>query len=286
MKPAHLILAHSQPKQLEQLIRKLNHPDADFYIHIDAKVNIGIFHALKQYVNVYFIKKRVKVSWGSYSIVQATINGFKEILSSNNEYDFINLLSGQDYPLKDTDYIHEYLNRKKGFQFMEFYSVTDQWHEAIPRITKYHFADYNIPGRYKLEKIINAITPERKMPQNLIPVGRSQWFTITTDAAKYIIEYLKNHPDVKRFFKLTWAPDELVFQTILYNSPYKHNMVNDNLRFIDWSEGKPSPRTFTINDMPALQQTEKLFARKFNMDIDENVFTKIDQANAIPLTVF
>jgi hypothetical protein len=35
MKLAHLILAHNQPKQLERLLKRLQHNNADIYIHLD-----------------------------------------------------------------------------------------------------------------------------------------------------------------------------------------------------------------------------------------------------------
>ena len=74
---------------------------------------------------IFFVEKREKVYWGAYSIVKATINGFEAIVASNNSYDFINLLSGQDYPIKPLDEIHGFLEANAGKAFMEFYSVEE-----------------------------------------------------------------------------------------------------------------------------------------------------------------
>jgi hypothetical protein len=276
MKIAHIILAHAQPGQLQRLVRKLSHPDADCYIHIDAKSNIAEFSTLQNMPDVHFIKKRVKVTWGSYSMVQATLNAFEQIIASGIQYDYINLLSGQDYPLNEASFIHQYFALHTGKQFMEFYSIYDTWHEAIPRIAKYHLINYDVPGKYKLEQVVNKLMPVRRMPLRLEPVGRSQWFTITLPAVKYIMRYLQDYPEVVCFFKLTWAPDEFIFQTILYNSDFKQDMVNDNLRYIDWSEAKPSPKTLTVTDIPLLKQTECLFARKINLDKDKALADAID----------
>jgi hypothetical protein len=276
MKIAHIILAHAQPGQLQRLIKKLSHPDADCYIHIDAKSNVMEFAPLQNMSNVHFIQKRVKVAWGSYSMVQATLNAFEQIIASGIQYDYINLLSGQDYPLNEASFIHQYFALHSGKQFMEFYSIYDTWHEAIPRIAQYHLINYNVPGKYKLGQVINKLMPVRRMPNGLEPVGRSQWFTITLPAVKYIVSYLQDYPKVIRFFKLTWAPDEFIFQTILYNSDFKQDMVNDNLRYIDWSEAKPSPKTLTLADSPALEQSECLFARKINLDTDKALADAID----------
>jgi len=276
MKIAHLILAHAQPYQLQRLVRKLYHPDADCYIHLDAKSNAAGFAVLQKIPNVRFIQKRAKVTWGSYSMVQATLNALEEIVASGIQYDYVNLLSGQDYPLNEASFIHQYFALHRGRQFMEFYSVYDTWHEAIPRIAKYHLVNYDVPGKYKLEQMANKLLPVRRMPKGLEPVGRSQWFTITLSAVRYILYYLHDHPEVSRFFKLTWAPDEFIFQTILYNSQFREEMVNDNLRYIDWSEVKASPKTLTIKDVAALQQSDCLFARKINMQTDEALVDAID----------
>lgn len=268
MKIAHLILAHNQPLQLARLIDRLSHPDAYFFIHIDAKTDLEQFKFLTQKERVFLISDRVKVRWGAYSIVQATINGFKAIVNSGKQIDYVNLLSGADYPIKTTAEIHHFLIKNAGKNFMAFESVHEQWHEAISRLTTYHLTNYEFPGKYFVQKWLNKFAPLRKMPQNLTPVGRSQWLTINNGAVKYILDYLEKYPEVSRFFELTWAPDEIIFQTILYNSPFKNSMVNNNLRYIDWSEGKPSPKTLMEDDFMKLNKSDALFARKFDPSVN------------------
>jgi len=264
MKIAHLILAHNQPHQLARLIDRLSHEDAYFFVHIDAKTDMEHFKFLTLNERVFLISDRVKVRWGAYSIVQATINGFKAIVNSGKQIDYVNLLSGADYPIKTTAEIHLFLKERAEKNFMAFESVHEQWHEAISRLTTYHLTNYEFPGKYFVQKWLNKLAPPRKMPGNLIPVGRSQWLTINSEAVKFILEYIEKHPEVTRFFKLTWAPDEIIFQTILYNSPFKNSMVNNNLRYIDWSEGKPSPKTLVEEDFIKLIKSDALFARKFD----------------------
>src|SRR6478735_10646508 len=110
MKIAHLILAHSQPDQLSRLINRLSSKDADCFIHIDAKANLENFKKITQIPNAFVLNKRVNITWGSYSIVQATLDGLSSIIASNKNYDYINLLSGQDYPLKSILEIGQYLS--------------------------------------------------------------------------------------------------------------------------------------------------------------------------------
>ena len=53
-------------------------------------------------------------------------------------------------------------------------------------------------------------------------------------------------------------------------------MVNDNLRYIDWSEGKDSPKTLTIADKDAILASPKLYARKFDMAKEPGVLDFLD----------
>lgn len=276
MKIAHLILAHENPSQLKRLIQRLRHNDAKFYIHVDLKADIHPFLFL-QAEQVSFIVNRVKVQWGAYSIVQATVNSLAEILEDDFRCDYINLLSGQDYPIKSTEVIHDFFRNNPNKAFMHTLSVENEWQEAIPRLTKYHLSNYTFSGKYTLEKCLNFFMPKRKLPNNLIAVGRSQWFSISIQHAEYIVTYLQKNTKVKRFFELTWGSDEFVFQTILFNSVFQKDMINDNLRYIDWTEGNASPKTLTINDLTILLDSGKLFARKFNENKDCSVLNELDK---------
>lgn len=276
-KIAHIILAHNNPEQLLRLIGRLQHPDADVYIHLDGKAGIGAFAAILKIPNVYFIQSRVKVYWGSYSIIQATINSFTEILAAKKNYAYINLLSGNDYPIKSTAQIHEFFNRHPGRIFMEYVTTdSDWWHSIKTRVTQYHLTDFHFPACYYVQVLLNKIMPERKAPASLQFVGRSQWLTLTSDAAQYVVDYLRDNPKIRQFFRLTWGADEILIHTILYNSPFKDKIENNNYRYIDWSEKKASPKTLNMADADMLVNSPCLFARKFDLAGEPEIFNYLD----------
>lgn len=277
MRIAHLILAHKNPPQLERLIVALKHPAFYFYIHIDKKINIQLFEYLSKYDNVFFIKNRTKIFWAAYGTIQATINGLKEI--SEFQYNYINVISAQDFPLKSTAYIYNFFLNNSQKQFITCKSVEHEWKEAKVRIKKYHLINWKIPGKYVLEKLTNTILPERKFPLNYTIVGRSNWFTITSDAAQYLLDFLKEHPEIVRFFKYSWGADELIFSTILYNSHFK-NLIEDNLVYVDWSEEKAHPKILKAEDFNSLIASDKLFARKFDMDTDSAILEMLEKVIA------
>src|ERR1700744_5360518 len=107
MRIAHLILTHKNPQQLESLIKALDHPAFDFYIHVDKKVDQAPFYFLTRKKNVFFIEDRVRIYWAGYGTIQATLNGFRQILLKR--YDYINVTSGQDFPLQSPADIYQYI---------------------------------------------------------------------------------------------------------------------------------------------------------------------------------
>jgi len=276
---AHLILVHSKPGQLMRLVKKLAHSKAFFFIHVDAKTDILPFRKALEDVNgVYFVDKRVDIQWATYSMVEATVNGFEAIVASGLAIDYVNLLSGQDYPIQPVSKFHDFLKMNPGKAFMQCLDIETEWTEAISRVRSYHLTHWSIPGKYKFQKALNLIMPRRKLPENLIPVGRSQWFTITLKHVVFIIRRLETNPAFSRFFSYSWAPDEIIFQTLLYNSTFRSDIVNDNLRYIDWSEGLKNPKMLTKEDLPSMMQSGCFFARKFaeNDEVLSLIDAKID----------
>lgn len=275
MKLAHLLLVHKNPLQVKRLINCLNHDDSDIFIHLDLKCDLAEYKNLASTKNVHFIKNRIKVKWGGYSTLQATINGFEEILRNGSVYSHINLLSGQDYPLKDITQIQDFLFKNQDKSFIEYHSIDEEWYNGRIRIAKYSFGDFEFPGNDMLERFVNFMTPKRKIPLNLKPYGRSNWLTITPVSARYAIDFLNKHPSLKRYFKMMWGSDEVVIQTILLNSSMKDTIINDNLRYIELGENA-HPKILTSADIDVLINSGKLFARKFDFHTDMTILDYLD----------
>lgn len=276
MKLAHLILCHKGPEQLGRLVNSLSHPDADIYIHVDKKTDIKEFEALLNIPRVYFINNRQSVNWGGYSMVQATLNSFEQILASGVEYGHVNLLSGMDYPLKSAAYIHKFCAENAGKAFMHI-SLNRDPNDVAQKLKKYYLKDLNIKkGQHLAERVTTAVFP-RKIPDGFVPVGNSQWFTIPLVCVAYIVKYLEDNTAIRRLFKYMWSPDDMIFQSVLYNSPYRDIMVDNDLRYTEWVDGRPSPNVLTMDNKESLTHTDKLFARKFDVDKDSAILDYLDR---------
>ncbi len=280
MRIAHLILAHKSPDQLERLIRRLTHPQSDVFIHLDAKTNYHVFAPLALLPNIRFIKYRHNVTWGGFSLTQAALEGFREIIRSPVSYDFINLMSGEDYLIKPPEAIHDFLKEHIGYSFLEYYSYDSEWWQINKsRITQYHLNEFAFPGKYIFQELLNYLLPSRIFPLfNKIYGGNmGGWYTLSRDCAAYLVNFMDMHPQLKRFAKLTWGSDEFLIHTILLNSSLSTSIINNNLRYIDWSHGGSSPKILTIDDLPSLRSSTRLFARKFDIKKDTIVLDQLDQ---------
>jgi hypothetical protein len=285
MRIAHLIIAHKNPTQLLRLVKRLQDPHFDIYIHIDRKVNICEFQMLKEIPNVFFIERRVLIRWGGNSTLMAIINSMQEVLGKENRYDFINLLSAQDYPLKSSEEIVEFLKANIRYNFISF-DVARQskwWREAVARFEKYHLTDVPIKGKYFFQSIINRLAPKRKFPGHMELYGseKSAWWTVSGECAKFVIQEVTGNRRLRSFLRYCWGTDEFVVATIIMNSPFRHYTYNNNLRYIDWSEGNPNPKILTKEDLPNLKNSNMLFARKFDIDVDHTILDEIDQYNQV-----
>jgi hypothetical protein len=277
LKLAHLILVHDNPVQLERLVRRLLSPNTDVYIHLDMKCRPEDFDNVSSLSGVVFIANRTSVIWGEYSMIEATLRSFEEILNTAKTYSHVNLLSGSDYPLKHVSQIERFLFANADKTFMKCRAIYGDWEESRSRLTKYNLGAYRFPFRYVVQRVFNSVLPKRKVPKQLKPYGMSQWITITPESIEYVMTYLKENPQVHRFLKLTWGVDELLFQTILLNSPLRENIVNDHLRYIKFQPRASRPNTLTIADAETLAASGKLFARKFSLKEDSAIYDFLDK---------
>jgi hypothetical protein len=281
MRIANLILTYTNPAQTERMIKNMSHENFDFYIHVDKKFDITPHLYLKSLNNVYFIENRTDVKWADFSTVLATFQCIKEIVAVGVKYDYINFLSGQDYPLVHPEQLNEFFITNLGKEFLSYRDIRNDWKEGLIRMEKFYLTGYDFSGKYLVQNFINKMMPKRKFPYGLHPYGKSMFWMLSPDAAMHVVNTVEGDKKLLHFFSLCWGSDEFVFQTILMNSSYKNKVVNNNYRYIDWSAGGANPKVLGIEDAERIMKSEMLFARKFDMTnkpaildfIDKNLLT-------------
>jgi hypothetical protein len=230
---------------------------------------------------VHFIQKRHRIVWGGYSITECYIDGMKEVMD-HAPYDYVILMSGQDYPLRTNEEFHRYLKDNKGFSIMGGEAQTPKsnwWFYAKDRYRFYHLNDYHFFGKKFIHKASKRLLPNRKFlyPGYQLFGGPGATFcALTGQAASYLVRFMEGNHKARRYAKLTHASDEFWFQTLLMNSPLKDKVINDLIWYIDWGGVSKHPRILTVLDYPALVNSGKFFARKFDMYEDERVLDMLD----------
>ena len=86
------------------------------------------------------------------------------------------------------------------------------------------------------------------------------------------MNFIKQNPAFVNLFKFAGLSDEVFLQTIIL-SPFKEQIINDDLRYVAW----PSPAILAKNDLENLLNASELFGRKIDAAIDAEVLDLIDQ---------
>jgi len=279
MRIACIIMAHKDPQQIERLINKFRQLPFDFYIHLDKKIKRSPFDYLSQIPNVYFIQQRVRVRWASFSFLNAILQSLKEVLGKETAYDFLSIMSGQDYPIKPVSSFYNELKNNIGKNFISYEVDGKWWQHAISRIHKYHFTNFGFRGKYKIQFFLNAFLPNRKFPLAFELYGgpRAMCMTVTSDCAGYLVKFVETNKKLRRFIRFTWGPDEFVIPTLIMNSKYKETIINNNFYYIDWTKGGSNPKILTSEDYDQLISSDKMMARKFDIVQEPAILDLLDK---------
>jgi len=259
MKIAYIILAHKNPEQLTRLISRLNTKTTSFFVHIDQATNEETYgqmvKQLSLFPNVYFLKK-YHTYWGSFNLVKATFEGIKELFKTAIDFDYVMFLSGQDYPIKSNAQIEQFLSKNLGKEFIEYYPLPcENWGDEnftinVDRIecwfingklVKHDFIALSESSSLKVRIFLtlcsllirlNILPRKRKFPEGFQPFCGSAFWCLSRNCAEYINNFIQQNPAFINFFKFAGIADEVFFQTIILNSPFKEQVINDDLKYV------------------------------------------------------
>lgn len=245
------------------------------FVHLDVRCPYaGEFDVLP---NVTLLPIRRRLVYAGYGFVQVILDAF-QLAKAKESFQYFNVMSGQDYPIKSTAAFYQFLKASYGTEFFEIYDMPS-WPQAYHRYERFHFIEWEIKGRYRIENIINRFMPKRKFFPGIEPFGRSAWFTATDHFVDHALKFIETHPRFIRHMKTVWSPDEFIFNTIAMNSYLRDKVTFNNLRHIDWSEGNVTPKIFKRHDHQTLLESPCFLARKFDDTVDAAILDLLDQSN-------
>lgn len=283
---AVLITAYKDFASLERLVRRLDRKFFKVYIHVDRRSAFRKRHIRELKRLGASVTKRYHVRWGSITHLYAMIDLLRGAIDAGG-IEYVHLISGQDYPLGDAA---EFRRRCDGRIFMDFQLVSNE-------------SDY-IKDRYRLRnlfyflelgsRITNRLYPIFDVPsrwlQNLIGLHRTHfgpfdalykgtaWMSFPAAAAAALLNDAASDHFLKAI-RTTYLPEEVFFQTYFLNSRLRGSVVNDDLRYIDWSSRNGSiPAFLDESDLGPILCSDALFARKMSSDISADLLDQIDAA--------
>ncbi len=294
----YLILAHNNLEQLELLIKKIKTENSEIYVHVDKKIS-----DFKKNKNVHYIENRQTINrWGT-SMIKAELLWFSEIYKNMKKWDHIILMSWQCYPIKNMEYIENYIQKLWNQSCMSY----DKAGKFVWRLNRYYFYDLRIRVPKKLDDlifsfaslfttiwsphrvpvvnivlwmIVSFILPKRKYLTTRYKIYKwSQWMVLSYKHIKWILEFLETE-EWKKYsssFEYTSCSDEMFFQIMMLNDEgIKTEIDNELLRYFIREDNANSPNILTMKDLDSIKKSDKLFARKFDIDIDSKILEEID----------
>ena len=302
MQKNYLILAHKNPLQLSRMIERLDDGASKFFIHLDAKTPIEPFAACLEGAHICFIEPRERCVWGDFSIVRATIHLME---AASKEQGFFILMSGQDYPIQSQGYINAFLESNKGFDFIEIEPLEEKWKPKMvkDKLEHYHilhseerghsncYAPFSYCSVFQQLRTLTHLLKGRlsmknfrllcSLPKRVTPFERqyagSQFWAFSERTFYAMLHYIREHKAaLEGYYKYTSSPDEIYFHSVLMDLVAKDSTIKlkDPITYVNYFRKN---NVFVSEDFDKLTSAKgKLFARKFDTDIDIEILNKLD----------
>ena len=317
MSVLYLITSHRDPDQVLRLARTLRRgsPGSAIAIHHDRSRSTLDPAPFQEMDDVYLLPFSVPVEWGGMSIVEMNLRSFRWVLR-HLEFDWLILLSGQDYPIRPLHEIEAALRSADHDGFLEAPAeVSDRIAVPDPSRIRYSFAFRYFYRYVTLPRWPRNVPPRVRRPMSAalwkvlprvqdvvflhpMPAGErarlgfrrlrtpftesfrcykaSPWFTLRWRAVERLAVIGPREQSLWRYYRRTAIPDESYFQTILFNDR-SFRFHPDNMVFSKWNPGSGSPEVLTRADVPELVRSGKFFARKFDVTVDPATLDDVDR---------
>jgi hypothetical protein len=278
-----LLLVHKAPDQVSRLVEVLS--PCPVLVHVDSRVSGVVWSGFEEMAGRYSyveLVPRVRTGWASWGLVEAMLGAVQPFLDSGCTH--LVKMTGQDYPLRPVPQLAEFFAQNLGKSFVP--------HDKIPvgfmgdkdggwsRVRNWHLP---VAARRV------SIPMNRRPPEGVTPFYGAAEFVISAPLARWLLDEVDHRPELVKFFRRTWAPDELFVPSLAMTSPLAADVSPANLWFTDWTAGGPHPKVFRRQDIDRLSAAAlgqagplpggqiKLFARKFDTASDSAVLDLVDR---------
>ncbi len=273
---AYILLCHRDPEGIAAQARRLTARGDHVAIHFDARAPAADFTRLKEALqdnpDVVFAP-RVRCGWGEWSLVRATLNAIDSALAAFPGATHFYMVSGDCMPIKSAEHIHAFLDARDVDYIESFDFFTSDWIKTgmkEERLIYRHFVNERKHHDlfYRLLDWQKRLGLKRPLPRGIKVMIGSQWWCLRRQTVQAIVDFLKTRPDIIRFFRTTWIPDETFFQTLVRHLVPWEGIDSRTLTFLMFSD-YGMPVTFYNDHHDMLVAQDFLFARKISPEARE-----------------
>jgi hypothetical protein len=262
-----IMLCHQSLQRAAQVARHLALRDCPVVVHVDkraaAKDRAALAEKLADLPNVRVISRQA-CEWGTWALVQATLDAADLMLRDFPQVQHVMLTSGSCLPLRPVQALRDYLGQRPETDFIESVTTEDVgWTVGgldIERFTlRFPFSwrkHRRLFDRYvALQRKVGF---RRKIPDGLTPHLGSQWWCLTRDTLTAILQ-APDRARIDGYFRRVWIPDESYFQTLARRYARRIESRSLTLSKFDY-QGRP--HVFYDDHLQLLRRSDCFVARK------------------------
>ena len=239
---AAVVLAHDDPPKVRRLLAALQ--GVDVFLHCDGKTPDHLVRGMLAGAGprVFPVRRR-RTSLCSWSLVEAELASLRLALELSRAEHVI-VMSGACYPLVSIGELEDDLWRWRGLTRMQLNPVPyPGW--STPRnrdggLWRFRRRFVTLRGQQVWLGGVPLRSYARPIPRELRLHGSSQWKIYARRHAVALLDVIGSRPDLVRFWRTTYVPDESCAVSIL-RSPDLVGSISEELRddlpwFINWPE--------------------------------------------------
>ena len=262
-----LMLCHTALHRAAQVARNWAEAGCPVVIHVDARVKPHAFQKLRndlaEVENIRF-SNRHPCEWGTWGLVQATIDAAEMMLRDFPAVQHIYLASGSCLPLRPVTELREFLAARPRTDFIESVTTADVgW--TVGGLNHERFT-LRFPFSWRKQRFLfdsyvrwqRRLGFKRRIPEGLTPHLGSQWWCLTRATLSAILRDPKRAEN-DRYFRRVWIPDESYFQTLVRRHSTTVESRSLTLSKFDF-QGKP--QIFYDDHLQLLRRSDCFMARK------------------------
>jgi hypothetical protein len=262
-----VMLIHHPLDRAGQVARRLAASGSPVVIHVDARVRREAFlsfaRGLADVPGVRFAPRRA-CRWGTWSIVEATLDATRQLLAVFPEVGHVFLTCGTALPIRPLAELQDFLAAHPDTDFIESVTTEDvAW--TVGGLSRERFT-LSFPFAWKSQRLLfdlwvslqRRLGLHRTVPAGIEPHLGSQWWCLTRQTMDGILSdpEAKSH---RRYFRRVWIPDESYFQTVARRHARRLESRSLTLARFDF-QGKP--HVFYDDHLDVLARSGHFMARK------------------------